>query len=341
MFFLGVNPGLPMQSINRREIFVLLGSALVSQPVATFAQARSTPLVGWLSPTTAASDTDMTKAFVQGLHEQGYDEGGNVVIEYRYADEHFERLPELAEELVRLRSDVIVARVTAASLAAKKATSTTAIVMNGTADPVGAGLVASLARPGGNATGTSSISDQLAGKALELLRDAVPDLHRVAVLWNPANAVFQARMLELTKAAGNSLAIELQVLAVSNSDELDEAFRAMDRERAQALDLLADPTLLSHQGRIISLATSARLPSVTGVRGYADAGGLMSYGPSFTALSRRTAFYVARILKGTAPADLPVEQPTTFELVVTQRAAKALGLTLPFALLIRADEVLE
>ena len=249
----------------------------------------------------------MTKAFVQGLHEQGYDEGGNVVIEYRYADEYFERLPELAEELVRLRSDVIVARVTAASLAAKKATSKTPIVMDGTADPVGAGLVASLARPGGNVTGTSSISDQLAGKALELLRDAVPDLHRVATLWNPANAVFQARMLELTKAAGNSLGIALQVLAASNPDEFDEAFRAMDREHAQALDLLADPMLLSHKGRIISLATSARLPSVTGVRGYADAGGLMSYGPSFTALSRRTAFYVARILKGTAPADLPVE----------------------------------
>jgi putative ABC transport system substrate-binding protein len=324
-----------MQSMNRREIFVLLGSAVVSQPVATFAQARSAPLVGWLSPNTRAFDTDFTKAFLQGLHEQGYDEGRNVVIEYRYADEHFERLPELAEELVRLRSDVIVARVTAASLAVKKATSTTPIVMDG------AGLVASLARPGGNVTGTSSISDQLAGKALELLRDAVPDLHRVAVLWNPANAVFQARMLVLTKAAGNSLGIELQVLAASNPDEFDEAFRAMDREHAQALDLLADPMLLSHQGRIISLTTRARLPSVTGARGYADAGGLMSYGPSFTALSRRTAFYVARILKGTAPADLPVEQPTIFELVVNQRAAKALGLTLPSALLMRADDVLE
>jgi putative ABC transport system substrate-binding protein len=148
-------------------------------------------------------------------------------------------------------------------------------------------------------------------------------------------------MLELTKAAGNSLAIELQVLAVSNPDELDEAFRAMDRERAQALDLLADPTLLSHQGRIISLATSARLPSVTGVRGYADAGGLMSYGPSFTALSRRTAFYVARILKGTAPADLPVEQPTKFDLIINLTTAKVLGLAIPESFLLRADEVIE
>jgi putative ABC transport system substrate-binding protein len=326
--------------VKRWDFISLLGGALVSWPVATFAQARSAPLVGWLSPNTGAFDTDSAKAFVQGLHEQGYDEGRNVVVEYRYADGHFERLPGLAEEIVRLRADVIVAEVTAASLAAKKATSTTPIVMNGTADPVGAGLVASLARPGGNVTGTSSISDQVVGKALELLRDAVPDLRRVAVLWNPANAVFQARMLELTKAAGRSLGIELQVLAASKPDDIDEAFEAMDREHAQALDVLADPMLLSHQGGIISLATSARLPSVTGVRAYADAGGLMSYGPSFTAISRRTAFYVARILKGT-PADLPVEQPTTFELVINLRIAKALGLTVPPALLARADEVIE
>jgi ABC-type uncharacterized transport system substrate-binding protein len=327
--------------VKRWDFITLLGGALVSWPVATFSQTRSAPLVGWLSPNTAAFHTDLTKAFVQGLHEQGYDEGRNVVIEYRYADEHFERLPELAEELVRLHPDVIVAWVTAASLAAKKATSTTPIVMNSVGDPVGAGLVASLAHPGGNVTGTSSISDQIVGKALELLRDAVPDLHRVAVLWNPANTVFQARMLELTKAAGHSLGIELQVLAASNPEEIDEAFKAMDREHAQALDVLPDPVLISHGGRIISLATSARLPSVSGDRQYADAGALMSYGPSFTAMSRRTAFYVARILKGTAPADLPVEQPTTFELVINLKTAQALGLTIPPRMLDLADEVIE
>ena len=190
-------------------------------------------------------------------------------------------------------------------------------------------------------TGTSAISDQLAGKQLDLLRAVVPDLHRVAVLWNPANAIFQARMLELTKAAGASLGIELQVLAASNADEIDAAFRAMEREQVQALDFLPDPALLSHQGRIIDFATRARLPSVSQLRPYANAGGLMSYGPNFLAVSRHTALYVARILKGTAPADLPVEQPTTFELVINQRAAKALGLTLPAVLFARADDVLE
>jgi len=327
--------------VKRWDFITLLGGALVSWPVATFAQPRSAPLVGWLSPNSRAFDTDFRNAFLQGLHEQGYDEGGNVVIEYRYADEHFERLPELAEELVRLRSDVIVARVTAASLAAKKATSTTPIVMDGTADPIGAGLVASLARPGGNVTGTSSISDQLAGKALELLRDAVPGLH-------PCGGVVEScqRGIPSPDAGADQGRRQFARNRVAgaggiNPDEFDEAFRAIDREHAQALDLLADPMLLSHQGPIISLATKARLPSVTGARGYADAGGLLSYGPSFTALSRRTAFYVARILKGTAPADLPVEQPTAFELVVNLKTAKALGLTVPPSILARADEVIE
>ena len=331
-----------MAYMTRRDILALLGGAFASRPVATSAQARSTPLIGMLSPGgTEGFGTGGMKAFLEGLEEQGYNEGRNVVIEYRKADGHLDRLPELADELVRLHPDLIVAWVTAASLAAKKATSTIPIVMGGTADPVGAGLVASLARPGRNVTGTSGIADQLAGKALELLRDAVPNLHRVGVLWNPANAVYQSRMLEMTKAAGHSLGIKLQLLAASNAEEIEAAFKAMDLEHAQALDILVDPLWGLHQGRIVSLATSARLPSVSGARGYADAGGLMSYGPSFSAMSRRTAFYVARILKGTAPADLPVEQPTTFEFVINQRAAKALGLTLSPALLLRADDVLE
>jgi putative ABC transport system substrate-binding protein len=327
--------------VNRRGFTALLGSTLILRPVASLGQARSAPLIGMLSPgSTAAFGPESMEAFFEGLHEQGY-EGLNVAIEYRQADADFRRLPALAKELVGLRPDVIVAWVTAASLAAKQATSTTPIVMGGVADPVGAGLVASLAHPGGNVTGTSGISDQLAGKALELLRDTVPNLHRVAVLWNPANAVYQSRILELTEAAGSSLGLELQVLAVSKSEQIDEAFKAMDREHAQAVDILSDPLWGSQQGHIIDLATSARLPSVSGTRSYADAGGLMSYGPSFTALARRTAFYVARILKGTAPAELPVEQPTKFELVINLKTAKALGLTVPSSLLARADEVIE
>jgi ABC-type uncharacterized transport system substrate-binding protein len=215
--------------MKRREFIILLGNALVSRPVATFAQARSLPLVGILFPGTTEGPfgIDTMKAFFEGLHEQGYDKDRNVMVEYRHADGHFERLPELTEELVRLHPDVIVSWVTAASIAAKKATSTIPIVMGSVADPIGAGLVASLAHPGGNVTGTSGMSVEVAGKPLELLHEAAPNAHRIAVLWNPANAVYQSGMLEATRAAGKLLSVELRVLPATNFEEIEEAFKAM------------------------------------------------------------------------------------------------------------------
>jgi putative ABC transport system substrate-binding protein len=331
--------------MNRRGFGAMLGGVIALWPVATFAQARSFPLVGMLFPgsTEGPFGIHTTKAFFEGLHEQGYDKDRNVVVEYRHADGHFERLPELAEELVRLHPNVIVSWVTAASIAAKKATSTIPIVMGSVADPIGAGLVASLARPGGNVTGTSGMSVEVAAKPLELLHEAAPNADPIAVLWNPPNAVYQSAMLEATKAAGKLLGVELRVLPATNLEEIEEAFKAMDRAHVQALDILADPLFaIGHnQARIISLATSARLPSVTATRGYADEGGLMSYGPDYTAGSRRTAFYVARILEGTAPADLPVERATVFEFAINERTAEALGLTLSPILLARADKVIQ
>jgi putative ABC transport system substrate-binding protein len=284
-----------------------------------------------------------TKAFFEGLHDQGYDDGRNLKVESRQANGHFERLPELAQEIVRLNPDVIVAWVTAASIAAKKATATIPIVMGSVADPARAGLIASLARPGGNVTGTSGMSLDVAGKPLQLLHEAVPGARQMAVLWNPANRVYQSGMLEATKTAAEAVDITLQILAATTAEEIDAALQAISGKRVQALDILADPlfAIEENQRRIIEFAIRTRLPSVTATRGYAYEGGLMSYGPDYSAVSRRTAFYVARILKGAEPSDLPVEQATAFTFVINNRTARALGLTVPQSLLGRADEVIE
>jgi putative tryptophan/tyrosine transport system substrate-binding protein len=303
-------------------------------------QAKKIPRIGFLASVSASSDADRIEAFRLGLRELGYVEGQNVTIEYRWADGRFEQLPDLAAELVRLKVDVIVAVVTQASLAAKKATGTIPIVMVGVSDPVGSGLVASLARPGTNITGTSSMTAEIIGKLLELLKETLPKISRVAALWNPANPVFQALQLRETEVAARALGVQLQILEARGPDEIDRAFAAMVKERTKALLILGDPVFTSHRKRIADLAAKYRLPAVSGTREYVEAGGLMAYGPSFPDMHRRAATYVDKILKGTKPADLPVEQPKKFEFIINLKTAKQIRLTIPPNVLARADKVI-
>jgi putative ABC transport system substrate-binding protein len=242
---------------------------------------------------------------------------------------------------VALRPDVIAAGVTQASLAARDATRTIPIVMLGVSDPVGAGLIASLARPGGNVTGTSSMSSGVIGKTLEVLKEAVPAAERVAILWNPANAVFQAQMIREAEAAARALGLRVQAHGARGPDEYETAFAAIMGSNAQAMLVMPDPVNTQHTARIVDFARRARLPAVYGTREQAEAGGLMAFGPDIPEQFRRGAAYVDRILKGAKPADLPVEQAAKFELVVNLKTAKALGLAIPSTLLVRADDVIE
>ncbi len=279
-------------------------------------------------------------AFRQGLRQLGYVEGQNIALENRWGEGRFDRLPALVGELVRLRVDLIVTAGTPAARAAKEATTTIPIVAVTVGDPVGTGLVASLARPGGNLTGLSDITVDLSAKRLEFLKEVVPTAFRIAVLWNPAHPTNPLQLRE-TQVAAHALGMTLQSLEVRGSDELERTFAAMRREHAGALVVLADPVMLLHRGRLADLAAKNRLPTMYPFREYVDAGGLMSYGPSFSDLFRRAATLVDKILKGAKPADLPVEQPTKFELVINLKTAKALGLTIPQSVLIRADEVIQ
>jgi putative tryptophan/tyrosine transport system substrate-binding protein len=327
-------------SIGRRRFLTGLGSSMaVALPVATRAQGPTMRLIGVLSPESAIKSE--VEGLRVGLRELGYVEGQNVRFEYRWANGRFERLPDLAAELIRLKPDVIVTVVTQASLVAKKATATIPIVMVGVADPVGVGLIASLARPGGNVTGTSSQASILAGKQLELLKEVAPSATRIAALWNPANLAFQTLQVTEAKAAAEKLGIELQLIEARAPNEFDAAFAAIDKERARALIILLDPVFFLNFGRLVDLSTKRRLVTVTGYRAFADAGGLMSYGPNYYSIYKLAAVYVSKILKGAKPADLPVEQPTTFELVVNLKTAKALGIDLPTAVVARADAVIE
>ncbi len=303
------------------------------------AQQPRVPRIGFLSSSSAASPT--LEAFRQGLRDLGYLEGQSIAIESRWADGRYERLPDLATELVRLNVDVILAANTAAALAAKRATTTIPIVVGAAgADPVKDGLVASLARPGGNVTGLSLLARELNGKRLQLLKEAIPGLSRVAVLWNPNN-VTSAPSLKDTEAAARSLALRLQPLEVRGPNELDGAFQAATMGRARALLAVPDPMFLVHRTRIADLALKTRLPMMAAETGFAHAGGLMVYGPNIPDNFRRAATFVDKILKGAKPADLPVEQPMRFELVINMKTAKALGLTFPQSILIRADQVIQ
>ena len=329
--------------MKRREFITMLGGAAAAWPLtARGQQAATIPRIGYLSPGSASGGfQDRDEAFRQALRDLGYVENSTIAIQYRFAEGRFDRLPELATELVRLNVDVLVAVVTQASLAAKDATNSIPIVMVAVSDPVSSGLVASLRHPGANVTGTSGMTGEVVGKSLELLREAVPGISRVAVLWNPDNPVFQTQLLRGAQAAAAVLGVQLKTFGMQGPDELDRAFSAITAERADALLVLADPGLALHQQRIVAFAERSRLPAMYGIKEFAASGGLMTYAANMMDQFRRAASYVDKILKGAKAADLPVEQPTKFELVINLKTARALGLDVPTTLLGRADEVIE
>ena len=299
------------------------------------------PRVGFLGSRTRSNDAGFVDAFLQGLRDLGWVEGKTIVIEYRWAEGRSDRLPELAAELVRLKVDVIFAGHTSVAVAAKNATGTIPIVMATGGDPVGLGLVASLARPGGNITGlSSSVGMDTVGKSLELLKETVPKVRRIAVLSNPANPA-HVLAIEEARVAARSLGVELQLLEARGPNDFDYAFAAIARERAEALLVVLDPFFGFHRARLSHLAAKSRLPAIYGSREYTEAGGLMSYGPNYRDNFRRSAIYVDKLLKGAKPADLPIEQPARFELLINVKTAKVLGLTIPPSLLSRADQVIE
>ena len=329
--------------LNTVGVIVMLALGIVAVPLAADAQqAAKVPRIGRLTFDRADSQRSQyfREVFRQGWREFGWVDGQNITIEWRSAEERAERFPDLAAELVRLKVDVIVVSGGEQALrAVKEATTTIPIVMTGP-DPVRAGLVASLARPGGNITGLSLMAPEGGHKRLELLKEAVPQAAHVAVLWNAANP-FKALEWQETQVAAQVLGVTLHSVEVRGPDDFDGAFATMARERPDALLTFADFLTLPHQRRIVDFATQHRLPLISEIKEFAVAGGLMTYGASLPAVQRRVAYYVDRILKGTKPADLPVEQPTKFELVINLKAAKALGLTIPQALLFRADEVIQ
>ena len=328
--------------MDRRRFLLTSLAGVFSAPLVVEAQRAAGPRsIGYLSSNSASRTQHLVAAFRQGLRELGYVEGQNINIEYRFAEGKFERLPAFAAELVELNLDVIVATPTNAALAAKSSTATIPIVMVNAGDPVGVGLVASLARPGGNVTGLSySPGLEIVGKGLELFKQAIPNVRLVAVLWNPDNKASALGLRDL-KAAARSYGIRLQFIEAREPNELDAAFVTIRSARLEALLVVADTMFIVHRARLADLAVKNRLPSMYGVRENVEAGGLMSYGPNSVANYRRAAAFVDKILKGAKPADLPVEQPTTVELVLNLKTAKALGLTIPPSLLARADHVIE
>jgi len=318
----------------------MLFLALLAAPLTTGAQAAGkVPRVGFLFYGSSEPSRELD-AFRQGLRELGYVEGQNITVEYRFASGQIERLPELAAELVRLKPDVIVTPGTPASLAAKQATRTIPIVFAGVADAVGAGLVTNLARPSGNITGLTSVSAELGGKRLELLKHMAPKASRMAVLYNPADRSNVLVLKELQDAAP-ALGLTLQPLEVQGPAEFEAAFVAMTRERAHALFGAAGILTFEHRKTVVDLAAKTRIPTMWGHRQFVEAGGLMSYAVNIYDQIRHAATYMDKILKGAKPGDLPVEQPTKYELVINLKAAKTLGLTIPPSMLARADEVIQ
>jgi ABC-type uncharacterized transport system substrate-binding protein len=328
--------------MKMKKIFCLtLGTMLFALCVPAQAQQpKKVPQIGFLIGGTPSSTVARSESFRQGLRELGYIEGKTIMLEWRYAEGKLDRLPALAAELVRLKTDIIVTSGATPTGAAKQVTSTTPIVMAQDTDPVGSGFVASLARPGGNITGLSSLAPELSGKRLELLKEIVPKLSRVAVLGTSTNPAY-AQTLKETELAAKAFRVQLQYLDVRIAGDIDGAFRAAAKDSADAILLLVSLVLNSHRPQIIDLAAKNRLPAIYYNPEWAEAGGLMSYGVSFTDLYRRAAMYVDKILKGAKPADLPVEQPTKFEFVINLNTAKQIGLTIPPNVLARADKVIK
>jgi putative ABC transport system substrate-binding protein len=329
--------------MSHRTLFglVLLLALAVATPPSNAQQASRISKIGFLTATDQVTIASNIAAFRLGLRELGYVEGKTILLEARSAAAAVERLPELARELVALKPDVIVATNDVVIASVRRETQTIPIVMALSSDPAGSGFVASLARPGGNVTGLSTLSPEISGKRLALLREAIPSLSRVAILWNPDS---RGNLLDYreTEVVARSLHVKLQSVELSRIDDLDRAFSAVMNGRAQALIVPpGNPILVARRDQVISFAQRNRLPSIYGAREGVDAGGLMSYGPNVQDMFRRTAIYVDKILKGAKPGDLPVEQPTKFELVINLRTAKALGFTIPSSLLQRADHVIQ
>jgi putative ABC transport system substrate-binding protein len=326
--------------VRRRDLIVLLGAtAAAAWPRALRAQQKAMPVIGFLATTSPGAYAPYMAAFRQGLSETGYVEGQNLAIEYRWAEGHYDRLPALAADLVGRKVDVIVARSTPSARAAKSATSTIPIVFTGS-DPVADGLVASLARPGGNLTGFSIFARELNPKRLELLSELVPQARVIALLMNPTNRGSEGFARDVQEAA-RTKGVQLPILRAVTEGEIDAAFASLVQVQAGALLVGADPFFESRRDRVVALASRHAVPAIYAWREFAASGGLISYGTSLTALSREVGISAGKILKGARPADLPVQQPTKFELVINLKTAAALGLTVPQALLARADEVIE
>jgi len=327
--------------IDRRAFITLTGGAVFAVPFGGEAQpGAKVSRIGYLGPSALALERHLLEAFQQRLRELGYTEGRNLEILYRWADGHDDRLPALAAELVRLNPDVMVTSGTPGALAAMTATKSIPIVMATSGDPVRTGIVASLAKPGGNVTGFTTLGPEFEPKRLELLKQAIRTLSRVAVLWNPANPVLPL-YYEQTQAAAAALHVALQSVEVRTVDDFGHAFVAIGGARPHALMVLADRFLVAHRARILEFARAKRLPGMYPYREYVDAGGLMSYAPNNVELFRGTATYVDKILRGARPGELPLQQPTKFELVINLKTARTLGLTIPPSVLGRADQVIE
>jgi putative ABC transport system substrate-binding protein len=327
--------------ISRRTFIATLTGGLLHAPLAAGAQpAGKLARIGFLGNSTAALEANLVGPFREGFREFGYVEGRDLIIEYRWAEGQYDRFPALIAELVALKVDVIVTAGTPAALAVRRATTTIPLVMVAVGDPVGTGLVASLARPGGNLTGLVSIAPDLEGKRLELLTEVVPKLSHVAFLLNPANA-FHVTSETQARAAARVLHLKVEFVAVRAESEFDRAFQAISSQRPGALVMLADRLFLHHRARIVDFAARNRLPTVYAYTELVEAGGLMSFGPSYPGMHRRAAYFVDKILKGVKPADLPMEQPSKFELMINVKTAKTLGLTIPQSVLLRADELIQ
>jgi ABC-type uncharacterized transport system substrate-binding protein len=328
-----------MSDMKRRKFITLLGGAAAAWPLAANAQQPGKlPTIGFLGATPSIESQRVT-AFVQRLRELGWIEGRTIAIEYRWAEGRPDRFAEIAAEFVRLKVDVIVTVGTPPTLAAKQATAFIPIVFAASNDPVGTGLVASLARPGGNVTGQANQISDTIGKKLEFLREVVPDLRRLAIMANVGNPANVLEMAE-AQATARTLGLEVTTSEIRRAEDIAPAFEAL-KDRADALYLCPDPLMNTNRTRINILAVGARLPTMHGLRDYVEAGGLMSYGPNFPDLWRRAGDFVDKILRGAKPADIPVEQPTKFDLIINLTTAKALGLDVPPTLLARADEVIE
>jgi putative ABC transport system substrate-binding protein len=325
--------------MRRRELVLLLGGAMTAAR-ALHAQQKAMPAIGFLGSDAPSTTAPWAAAFRQGLSETGYVEGQNLAIEYRWAEGRYYRLPALAADLVGRKVDVIATGGTPAALAAKSATQTIPTVFSGVGDPIGSGLVASLARPSGNLTGISEMTTDLMSKRLELLSEMVPQARVVALLVNP-NIAITERVIGEVQAAARAKGVQLPILKASSETEIDAAFETLVELRAGALVIGPDPFFSSRREQLVALLLRDAVPAIYHLREFTAAGGLISYGASLTAVFRQAGIYAGKILKGAKPADLPVQQPTTFELVINLKTAKALGLTVPPSILARADEVIE